>query len=420
MQEQHETDVRYEWRAILLLTLGFGLVGLDRFAINPLFPSMMEDLNLDYQDLGNISSFLSVAWGIAAAYMGQVSDRLGRRRVLIPAVIVFSCMAGFTGLVTGIASLLALRVVMGLAEGAFMPASIAATIEASKPSRRGFNFGLQQNGLAVVGLGLGPILATQLLVATGSWRWVFCIVAIPGLVLAYAMYKVIRDTQGTVGSAEAADIPQAGKPSWKQAFGHRNVVLACVILVCMAGAANIVIAMTPSYLVDYLSVDSQRMGFIVSANGLGALIGGIALSALSDRLGRKPVMLCCGVVSALALWAFMASPAEPVRLFVFLAAFSGTLFSVIYINNGPLTVESVPASIASTAVGIVVGVGEIVGGGIAPSVAGFIAKTYGIQHVFSIALAVLAAAVVAILLIREPRKATRRAGETDAAGEVAA
>ena len=57
-------DRKYEVRAVSLLSIGFGLVGIDRFMIAPLFPSMMTDLHLNYQDLGNITAALSIAWGL--------------------------------------------------------------------------------------------------------------------------------------------------------------------------------------------------------------------------------------------------------------------------------------------------------------------------------------------------------------------
>ncbi len=400
-------DVKYEWRAIALLTLAFGLVGLDRFAINFMFPAVMKDLNLTYQDLGNLSSVLAIAWGVASIYAGSLSDRLGRRKVLIPTVLIFSAMSGFSGLATGIGSLLVLRIVMGAAEGAFMPASIAATIEASKPSRRGFDFGVQQNGLPLIGLAAGPIIVTQILEATGSWRMGFVLVAVPGFILALLMYLVLRDTQGTAGAAEpVAAAADGDKASWRRALAIRNVMLACLVLLFMSAALNVLIAMTPSYLVNYLKIETGQMGFIVSASGFGALIGGTTLPALSDRLGRKPIMLACSLVAAAALWGFMTLPANPLMLFLLLAISTGVAFSVIFINNGPLTVESAPAAIASTAVGLVVGIGEIVGGGIAPSLAGYIANHYGIQNVFGLSLGCFLAGAVVILFIKEPARAT--------------
>jgi MFS family permease len=102
--------------------------------------------------------------------MGTVSDRVGRRRVLTPAIPVFSLLAGASGLAGNFASLLLLRGLMGLAEGAFTPASVASTAEASNPNRRGFNQGLQLSLFALLGLGVGPILATQFIGLVPSWR----------------------------------------------------------------------------------------------------------------------------------------------------------------------------------------------------------------------------------------------------------
>ena len=137
-------DTSYEWKAVTLLGLGFGLVGLDRWIIAPLLPSIIKDLNLDYQDAGNIIGILGLAWGFFAAVMGGMSDRIGRRKVLIPAIIGFSLLSGISGMATGLVSLLVIRAIMGLTEGSFCPTSFAATNDASHPSRRGINQGLHQ------------------------------------------------------------------------------------------------------------------------------------------------------------------------------------------------------------------------------------------------------------------------------------
>src|SRR6478736_341347 len=114
----------YEWKTVTLLCLGFGLVGIDRFMILPLFPVISKELNLDYQDLGQITGVLAIAWGVAALFMGNLSDRLGHRKVIIPAIVVFSLLAGLSGLATGVGSLMIIRALMGVAEGAYTPASI--------------------------------------------------------------------------------------------------------------------------------------------------------------------------------------------------------------------------------------------------------------------------------------------------------
>ena len=59
-------DVSYEWKAVTLLCLAFGLVGMDRFMLLPLFPVIAPDLTPDHPDLGQITDILPVASGVSA------------------------------------------------------------------------------------------------------------------------------------------------------------------------------------------------------------------------------------------------------------------------------------------------------------------------------------------------------------------
>src|ERR1700722_17294593 len=255
----------YEAKAVLLLGLGFGLLSLDRWSLATLFPYISKDLHLNYQDLGNLSGVLAIAWGFTAIIMGRAADRFGRRKVLLPAVVGFSLMAGFAGLATGFMSLYLMRLLMGVFEGAYTPVSIAATTEASKPERRGLNIGIQLGCFALIGLGFGPIIATQLLSFVHSWRWVFAIVAIPGLVLAYLMYRTIREPVHL--SAERPDNLETKKYPWKEIFRQRNVVIGTLALVGAMSCIFIVGAIMPSYLMDYLKLGPSEMGFVTSAIG---------------------------------------------------------------------------------------------------------------------------------------------------------
>lgn len=391
-------DKRYEWRAIALLSAGFGLVGLDRFIILPLFPAMMKDLHLNYQDMGLIASAFSIAWGASALVTGRLSDRIGRRRTLIPAVILFSILAGGSGLATAFLGLLAIRVLMGFSEGAYTPASIAAAIEASKPTRRGFNLGIQQDLYAILGLGLGPILATQLLQILPSWRWVFPLVSLPGFILAYAMMRTLRDTQGTLEtSIDRGD----AKTGWLQLMKTRNVPLnmlgMCFMLTCLL----VVTTMAPNYLVDVLHIGTQQMGFILSSMGLGGFIGQLVLPGLSDRIGRKTVVLICYAATFASLFAFLRAGSDPYTLFALLFSVSFFTNSMICLNVGPLTSEAVPAAFTATATGLVVGTGEMLGGGFAPGLAGYIAQNYGLQYTFVVALVGLAIGFTVACFLRE-------------------
>ena len=153
MQDQAPArwDTSYEWKIILILSLTFGLVGLDRFILPVLFPAFMEELGLTYEDLGNLVGILAVFWGLSAFAMGFLSDRVGRRKVLIPAVVMFSLMSVFSGMVGGLVGLLLVRAIMGLAEGPVASIGVAVAVEASHPKRRGMNNGIFQCMISLMG-----------------------------------------------------------------------------------------------------------------------------------------------------------------------------------------------------------------------------------------------------------------------------
>lgn len=401
-------DTNYEWKAVLLLTLGFGLVGLDRNIIAPLFPSMMSDLNLTYQDLGNIAGVLGLAWGFFAIVAGNLSDRFGRRAVLVPAVIGFSVLSGFSGAATGLASLLALRALMGVTEGAYTPASFAAIAEASKPSRLGFNQGLQQSAFPLIGLGLGPIIATQLLLVVPSWRWVFIVVAVPGFIVAILLWKTIRDPASITHRAANA----GPRPTLRVLFSHRNVAVGMIALFCNMAGVFVINALLPSYLIDYVKLSTLQMGIVASAIGFGGFLGQLVLPGCSDLVGRKPVLLASFLGAALCVYLFAQAGATAnaaqatVMLFLLLFSTCFFCFGILGLITGPIAIEAAPAGAISTVTGIIIGAGEIFGGGVAPSIAGGIAQRFGIEHVLTVTLIGFLAGFVAAAFLKEtcPRK----------------
>jgi len=391
-------DTSYEWKAVTLLTLGFGLVGLDRWIIAPLFPSMMKDLQLNYQDLGNIVGALGLAWGVFAVVAGGLSDRVGRRPVLIPALVGFSLLSGFSGMTSGLASLIVIRALMGMTEGSFCPTSFATTNDASKPSRRGFNLGLQQSTFPLFGLALGPIVATQLLAVT-SWRWIFVLVAIPGLILAVLIARTIREP-ASISRAREQRAPLS------ELLKHRNVPLGMLALFCAMSGIFTISAMIPNYLVDYLKLSTAQMGFVTSAIGFGGFAGQLALPGLSDIVGRKLIAVLGFIVGALFLYAFMQTGPSPGTLFVLLFVACFCCFGLLGLITGPIAAEAAPRGLVSSTAGIIIGSGEIFGGGIAPSLAGAVAQHFGLQHTLTMALTGLSIGIVVCLFLREtaPRK----------------
>jgi predicted MFS family arabinose efflux permease len=362
---------------------------------------MMKDLHLTAQDVGNCIGILGLSWGVFAALMGGISDKIGRRKVLIPAIIAFSLLSGFSGVAGGLASLLAVRSLMGVAEGSFCPTSFAATADASHPKRRGFNLGLQQSGFALFGLALSPIIATQLLNVV-SWRWVFALVSIPGLILGVLMFFVIREP------ASAPAQQQAAKGNWRDVLKSRNIPVAMVALFCAMTGVFVLGAMLPLYLTDYLALDTQRMGIVVSAIGFGGFVGQFALPGLSDLVGRRLASIAGFAGTAVMLYVFRGVGAQPLVLFIVLFVASFFTLGLVSLLSGPVATEAAPIGMVSTAIGIVVGAGEIFGGGVAPAIAGFVATRFGIQNILWLPICAVILGIGVSLLLEETAPARVR------------
>jgi predicted MFS family arabinose efflux permease len=394
-----------EFRIVTVMALGFGLVGIDRFLIATMYPVIAHDLHLSYGDIGVITGALALAWGASALLTGNASDRLGRRLILVGSLIVFSALIGASGLATGLAGLVAVRVVMGFADGAYTPTSIAATLEASASQRRGLNIGIQQMMLPLCGLGIAPLMVSMLLKVI-DWRWIFLLFVLPGLALAYAVSRLFLDasTDGSKGRGTRLRLRD-----WLEVLGFRNVALGGPLMLCWLTCLITTSAFLPNYLVDYLKLPFGQMSTVMSAIGLGSTVGTIALPWLSDVTGRKPIMVGSTIGALASLLMLARTGGQPASLFTW-------LFMVHFFNNalitltvGPLCSESVPPALIATASGVVIAIGELIGGGLTPIVVGQIAQRIGIEHILRVPCVAMALGLVVSLLTRETRPTARGA-----------
>jgi MFS family permease len=390
-------DTAYEIKAVTALSIGFGLVGLDRWIIGPLFPTISRDLGLDYAALGSAAGALALAWGLFAIIAGNMSDRFGRRKILIPALVLFSCLSGLTGMAGSLTALLLVRGLMGAAEGAYLPTSVAAVGEASLPLRRGRNQGLQLGMFALFGFGFGPILATQLLTIVPSWREVFLIVAIPGLLTAVVLYRILREPEHLQEPARDGAVQQ----DWLQILRNRNVFLASLSLICAMSCVFVLGALVPSYLTDSRHLPATTMGFVMSAMGWGGFLGEVVIAGSSDYLGRRPATVLAFLGTLISCWFFFHVDLGTAGLFGLLMVVSFFGLGLASILTGPIATEAVAPALAASAIGIVSGVGEIFGGGVAPVIAGFVAKNFGIDQIFWVPVVGLSIGTATAMFLKE-------------------
>jgi predicted MFS family arabinose efflux permease len=153
--------------------------------------------------------------------------------------------------------------------------------------------------------------------------------------------------------------------------------------------------------VDYLHLSVPSMGLVLSSIGFGGAAGALVLAPLSDRLGRKPVMLISSLCAAVSLYLFIHTGASPDLLFGLMFVMQFFTYSLVALTVGPISAESVPPALMATAPGVVVCIGEIFGGGGVPIIGGFVAQHYGIQYIPYLALAGVLAAFFNSGFLRE-------------------
>src|SRR4030095_4459065 len=186
------------------------------------------------------------------------------------------------------------------------------------------------------------------------------------------------DTQG--GSAVGAVVSGEGS-GYGKVVKNRNIVLCMFALMCAMACIFVLGGMLPNYLVDYLKLTQEQMGFVTSALGFGGFVGQFGVPGISDKLGRRPTAVLAFIGAAVTVWLFMGIGPTPNSLFLMLFLVSFFSLGNVSLITGPIATESAPVGLISSAIGIVVATGEISGGGIAPAIGGAIAQSRGIENI---------------------------------------
>lgn len=366
----------YENGLVLMMSLLNGIVALDRTAVSFLSPYIVAEFHLDNTQLGLLASGLSVTIAGSGFLLASLADGgPGRRKpLLIVMLVLFSLCSALSGLAAGFAMLLAARCILGVAEGPLAPIGQSVIALESSEHRRGLNMGIMLNlGAALIGMGVGPIVSTHLADAFG-WRSAFYVSAVPGLLLAAALMIWMRRPPEPPRGAPEAKIP--GGTGVLSLLGSRNILLCLVISGLYSAWLIVQGVFLPIYLVRTDGLAPTTMGFVVAATSLSVAGGGMIVPAISDRVGRKPalaVICLIGMIPPLAVL-MIHGPLWMLTLALIVGNFGG--------GAGPLYVavvptESAPARHAATAVAISLASGELIGGVLAPTLAGRAADVFG-------------------------------------------
>jgi predicted MFS family arabinose efflux permease len=386
---------KYEAGLVVLVFLTWGTVFLDRMSLVYLAPFLAPELRLSHQQVGLLVSALALAWAFSSLVFGAISDRIGRRPILVPAVLFFSIMSWLSGVVRGFGQLYFVRALMGLAEGPTW-ATITATVEeSSAPERRGRNVGIVVSAAALVGLAIAPVLTTQIAARVG-WRWAFFVAGIPGLILAILLWRYVREPQRLEHSHAIS--PR----DYLAVLQHGNMWLCCLASAGFMTWLWVMSAFAPLYITEVSKNSATFAGLVLGASGAGAFVWGWIFPWISDRWGRKPVLLFMALISAVVPLTYQIP---------FLVHHPWLMAVAGFIANGGqgiaalvlvlIPTESVSPQFAATAIGLSTMTGEIIGGTLAPAISGALADRHGLGSALWIAAGGAIVVFIAGLMMRE-------------------
>lgn len=398
----------YQVLLVGLLSLNFGIVFFDRNSLNFLMPFVKPDLGLSNEQVGIFQSALSLTWALAALGIGRLSDRIGNRKLLLVlSTLIFSVCSFLTGLAQGFALLLGARLLMGAAEGGVMPISHAMVASEVSPARRGLAQGIAQNfGSNLLGSFVAPVLLVSFAAAFG-WRQAFYLAGIPGLVSALMIWLLIREPEAPAHIVDDA----VDKESPWAVLRERNVLLCCLLSVILVSYLVICWVFMPLYLTEVRGYPPETMQWLMGTLGISATIGSFAISGLSDRIGRRPVMIAMpliGVILPLGAMFFAGSP----WLLAVIFFFGWGLNGIFPLFMATVPSESVDPRRVATALGLSMGSGEVLGGVLAPWIAGRSADATSLAAPLWIMLGLTIVAGIIALGLREtaPRIVAGRRG----------
>jgi MFS transporter, SHS family, lactate transporter len=259
-----------------------------------------KEFNSDVTDV-SFAILLTLAMRPVGAFLfGRAADRFGRRPTLMVDVALYSALEFVSGFAPSLTALLILRALYGVAMGGEWGVGASLTMESIPAHARGFVSGLLQSGYPA-GYFLASIVYGLLFQYIG-WRGMFMVGVLPALLLLYIRRNV---PESPVWKPDGARGNTLGvlKSHWR--LGIYAVILMTAFNFFSHGTQDLY----PTFLQVQHGFAPHEVGLIAVVYNIGAIIGGVSFGSLSERFGRRRIIIVAAALSLLVLplWAFAGS-----------------------------------------------------------------------------------------------------------------
>ncbi|GCE44697.1 MULTISPECIES: MFS transporter [Rhodococcus] len=416
-------------RVVASSTTGMALEAYDFLLYGSAAALVFNKLFFPAEDpiVGTLLAFLSYALGffarpIGGLVFGHFGDRIGRKPLLIISLVLMGGATFAIGLLPTYAAigvwsaiaLSALRLIQGFALGGEWGGAMLLVAERVPARRRG-----AWTSLPEAGIPLGNLIATGVLAVLAAtldddafldwgWRIPFLLSAVL-LVVGYWIRSKVEDAPLFVEAHEQAEKAVAEEaPARTVLREHRRELAACASARLTENIVYYVLtAFILVYAVERSGVDkSVVLNALVLANVI-QLVATPFFGALSDKLGRRPVLLGGAIGTAVWIWIFFWLLDTGSSPLVFLAMVGGLIFhSALYGPQAAFFAEQFPTRVRYTGMSISAQVTTVIGGAIAPLIA--IALLGAFDSSIPVAIYVVTVAVITTIGVGLAKETHRR------------
>src|SRR5271170_7773707 len=231
-----------------VLSLAAFMSSLDLFIVNLAFPYVSRDFHGSSLDsLSWVLNGYSILFAAVLVPAGRWADRVGRRRMFVAGLVVFTLGSVLSGLSDNVSLLIAARLVQAIGAGMMVPASLSLLLAAVPGHARAQAIGTW-SAIGALGAALGPVIGGFLVEV--SWRWVFWINIPVGVVTVILALKVLPESRDESANA-------------------RPDVLGAVLVALAAGSLALALVKAPSW--GWTSKDFFGLLVVALASSLGVV-----------------------------------------------------------------------------------------------------------------------------------------------------
>jgi MFS family permease len=377
----HEADTRAR-RAFIAAALGWMLDSFDVMLYSLVLAALIQDptLQLSTSVAGQLGAITLIAAAVGGVAFGIIADRIGRKRALMAAVLIYSVFTAACGLAQTVAQLAIFRILLGFGMGGEWATGVALVSETFPARHRGKALAFVQSAWAI-GYGLAATV-NLIVMPIWGWRGVFFVGVLPALFTLWIRRKVEEPELWHRTPAS-----ERGRVGALFTDGRARITVFIILMnaCCLFGWWGLNL-WVPAYLNlpperGGVGLSSSAMSWFVIFMQVGMWFGYVSFGYIADAIGRKPAYVMF-VLMAAVLLPIYGVLREPWMLLVLgpAVAFFGTGY---YSGFGAVIAELYPTAVRATAAGVGYNVGRIASAA-APFVVGSMAATGGFGVAFTI------------------------------------